>query len=269
MHDIPLGKETGYSFNYDASLLAPIERAMGRKSLSIDPSIFFGKDIWNAYEISWLNEKGLPQVKVAKLVVPYHSPCIVESKSLKLYFNSFNQSTFASTEQVEALMQQDISRCVGAQVELLLQDVEHAQHFAIDAFAAECLDHQDITIDVYQTDPSLLIATNSMVEKRRVYSNLLRSLCPVTSQPDWASVYIEYSGQAIDEASLLRYIVSFRNQQDFHELCVETIFSHLWQRFDLKELTVYARYLRRGGIDISPLRSSRDIELPDWRQLRQ
>ncbi len=269
MHHIPLGKDTEYRFDYDASLLAPIPRAEGRQSLAIDANQFVGMDVWNAYEISWLSPKGLPQVRVAKLVVPCHSPNIVESKSLKLYFNGFNQSTFASAAEVEATMKRDISACIGADVELQLLDVDTAQDFALANLPGDCLDQQDIAIDSYQTELALLEAGEGFVERRQVYSHLLRSLCPVTGQPDWATVFIEYSGRAIDEASLLRYIVSFRNQQDFHELCVETIYSHLWQRFELTALTVYARYLRRGGIDISPLRSSHPVTLPDWRQLRQ
>ncbi len=269
MHPIPLGKDTEYRFDYDASLLAPIPRAEGRHSLAIDDSHFVGMDVWNAYEVSWLSPKGLPQVRVAKLVVPCHSPNIVESKSLKLYLNGFNQSTFASETDVETTMQRDISACIGAEVELQLLDVDAAQDFALAKLPGDCLDHQDINIDTYHTELELLEAGEGSVACRQVYSHLLRSLCPVTGQPDWATLYIEYSGQAIDEASLLRYIVSFRNQQDFHELCVETIFSHLWQRFELNSLAVYARYLRRGGIDISPMRSSAPVTLPDWRQLRQ
>lgn len=269
MHHIPLGKETEYRFDYDPSLLAPIPRSLGRESLSIDATSFVGVDIWNAYEISWLNNYGLPQVRIAKLVVPCNTPNIVESKSLKLYFNSFNQSRFGAENDVQSAMQRDISECVGGTVQLTLLSVDQAIDMQPSVMPGDCIDQQDIQIDHYQTELALLESAEGRVEKRQIHSHLLRSLCPVTGQPDWASIFIEYSGQAMDEASLLRYIVSFRNQQDFHELCVETIFSHLWQRFDLECLTVYARYLRRGGIDISPLRSSHDVELPDWRQLRQ
>lgn len=269
MKHIPLGKETEYRFDYDAALLAPIPRAMGRESLAIDATIFTGHDVWNAYEISWLNTRGLPHVSVARLVVPCDSPNIVESKSLKLYCNSFNQSRFASSEEVKCTMQRDISACVGAEVTLELFDVDTPSVFNPSQLPGHCIDHQDIAIETYQTDVNLLLSAEGTVKQRQLYSHLLRSLCPVTGQPDWGSLFIEYSGQAIDEAGLLRYVVSFRNQQDFHELCVETIFSHLWQRFELDALTVYARYLRRGGIDISPLRSSHSVALPDWRQLRQ
>lgn len=269
MHHIPLGKDTEYRFDYDASLLAPIPRALGREQLAIDASLFKGHDVWNAYEISWLNSRGLPQVRVAKLVIPCDSPNIVESKSLKLYCNSFNQSRFASEQDVLHCMQRDISACVGAEVNVTLLHVDSAGTFDISVLPGRCIDDQDIDIDTYQTDSDLLLPTEGLVTQRQLYSHLLRSLCPVTGQPDWASLFVEYSGQAIDEAALLRYVVSFRNQQDFHELCVETIFTHLWQRFELTSLTVYARYLRRGGIDISPLRSSAGVSLPDWRQLRQ
>lgn len=269
MQHIPLGKDTEYRFDYDASLLAPIPRALGREQLAIDASLFKGRDVWNAYEISWLNSRGLPQVKVAKLIVPCDSPNIVESKSLKLYCNSFNQSRFASEQDVVQCMQRDISACVGAEVQLSLMDVDSAETFDINVLPGRCIDHQEIDIHTYQTDKHLLLPADGLVTQCQLYSHLLRSLCPVTGQPDWATLFIEYSGQAIDEAALLRYVVSFRNQQDFHELCVETIFTHLWQRFDLTSLTVYARYLRRGGIDISPMRSSSEVSLPDWRQLRQ
>jgi 7-cyano-7-deazaguanine reductase len=269
VHSIPLGQDTEYRFDYDASLLAPIPRALGREKLGIDESQFVGVDVWNAYEISWLNSRGLPLVRLARLVVPCDSPCIVESKSLKLYFNSFNQSTFDSEAMVKDLMQRDISHCVGADVQLFLLPVDDSEAFIPSIMPGTCLDSQQISCDQYQTDKSLLQCGEGRVTDERVYSHLLRSLCPVTGQPDWASVFIQYTGQRIDEASLLRYIVSFRNQQDFHELCVETIFSHVWQQFDLDQLTVYARYLRRGGIDISPLRSSHQVTLADWRQLRQ
>jgi len=269
MHNIPLGQETEYRFDYDASLLAPIPRQLGRSELSIDAQTFVGVDIWNAYEVSWLNPQGLPQVRVACLVIPCHSPCIVESKSLKLYFNGFNQTVIQNEAELHATIVSDLSACVGADVDVQLMSVASAKSFAIQAPAGFCLDDLDVACNVYDTDANLLTEGDSDVNSDCVHSHLLRSLCPVTGQPDWATIHIDYQGCSIDRASLLQYIVSFRNHQDFHELCVERIFNDLMSRFAPKTLTVYARYLRRGGIDISPFRSTHELNAANQRGLRQ
>lgn len=268
MHNIPLGQETEYRFDYDASLLFPISRKQGRDQLAIDASLFQGLDLWNAYEISWLNPKGLPQVKVACLSIPCHSPKIVESKSLKLYFNSFNQSCFESLDEVANTIKRDLSNCVGAEVGVELTSVDQAPQFALHAAPGFCLDELDVSCDIYDTDATLL-QCNDDTDGDSVHSHLLRSLCPVTGQPDWASIYIDYEGCQIDRTALLKYIVSFRNHQDFHELCVERIYCDIWQRCKPTKLVVYARYLRRGGIDISPCRSSHAINIQNLRSLRQ
>ncbi len=269
MHDIPLGQETTYRFDYDASLLAPIPRLQGRQDLNIQPELFKGADIWNAYEISWLNENGLPKVRVACLIIPCQSPCIVESKSLKLYFNGFNQTVFVDDDAVIDVIRADISACVGTEITVQLFSVEQAVEFAIQSPSGFCLDYLPVECSVYDTEPALLQTGDGANNTDRVYSHLLRSLCPVTGQPDWATVSIEYRGCSLDRGSLLQYSVSFRNHPDFHELCVERIFSDLMRRFSPQELTVYARYLRRGGIDISPMRSTHLALIDNQRGLRQ
>lgn len=268
MHNIPLGQMTEYRFNYDASLLAPIPRTLGRQALSIDASRFVGADLWNAYELSWLNTKGLPQVRVACLTIPCDSVNIVESKSLKLYFNGFNQTLFDDEDVLIATIKRDLSVCVGCDIEVELFSPDEAAPFEIQPLQSTCLDNLDVVCDVYDTDAHLLREGQSG-SADRVHSHLLRSLCPVTGQPDWATVIIDYEGCSIERGSLLQYIVSFRNHQDFHELCVERIFTDLMQRFNPEKLTVYARYLRRGGIDISPYRSTHQIGMANLRTLRQ
>lgn len=267
----PLGQSVDYDAGYDAGLLFPIARAQGRSELGIvDTALPFGGcDIWNAYELSWLNGRGKPVVAWGELRVPASSPNIVESKSLKLYLNSFNQQRFDSIEAVAGTIRRDVSACVGADVAVELRLPAQWPSFAIELPEGIDLDALDIAVDTYQPAPALLRTVGDQVVTRRCHSRLLRSRCPVTGQPDWGAVCIEYRGREIDPAGLLAYIVSFRQHQDFHEHCVERMFCDISRQCAPEALTVYARYLRRGGIDINPYRSTEAGGAPNPRLFQQ
>ncbi|HEY3697701.1 MAG TPA: NADPH-dependent 7-cyano-7-deazaguanine reductase QueF [Spongiibacteraceae bacterium] len=256
MSELTLGKSVDYNAVYNPGLLFPIARAPGRAALGLSsPLPFRGWDIWNAYELSWLNVHGKPEVACAEIWVPVNSPNIVESKSLKLYLNSLNQHRFIDSETVRATIAHDLAQCLNAAPEVHLRLPANWQLVAFAEPAGECIDAIDVAIEHYQPTPSLL-RTQSGIVTERLFSHLLRSRCPVTGQPDWATVQIEYTGPAIDRAGLLAYIVSFRLHQDFHEHCVERIFVDLQRYCAPQQLAVYARYLRRGGLDINPYRST-------------
>jgi 7-cyano-7-deazaguanine reductase len=270
MSELPLGKNVDYDVPYNPKLLCPIAREPGRAALGLRECLpFYGADIWTAYELSWLDMRGKPLVACAEIRVPADSPNIVESKSLKLYFNSLNQHRFADVESVRATVVRDLTPCLGVEpsVELLLPP----QWARIDDAGpgGECIDHLDIAIEHYQPAPDLLRTCSKEVVSETLVSHLLRSRCPVTGQPDWAAIRIDYTGAALDKAALLAYIVSFRLHQDFHEHCVERIFVDLQRVCAPQRLSVYARYLRRGGIDINPYRSSVNEAPPRWRGFRQ
>lgn len=276
---IPLGKHTKYPDTYDPKQLYPVARASKRAELGIKTELpFTGEDLWNGYEISWLNPKGKPIAALGRFRFPCTSANIVESKSFKLYLNSFNQSRFESCAQVSMLMQQDLSTAAGAPVTVEIcpaTDLDKQLHnWHITTLTGTCLDALDIEIDAYQTDPTLLDTPPGPENgpgsvKETLYSHLLKSNCLITSQPDWASIWIEYQGRKIDHAALLRYLVSFRQHNEFHEQCVERIFNDLWRHCDLQKLSVYARYTRRGGLDINPWRSTETDRAPEWRLVRQ
>jgi len=250
----PLGKSSEYRDQYDASLLFPIEREESWKAHGLDRHEvpFFGEDIWNGYEISWLNKKGKPLVALAEFRIPATTKYLVESKSFKLYLNSFNQTRFEKGDDVRALMEKDLSAATGEQVKVIFHPVYHAYPEAPDAL---CIDNLDIEIQSYELDDSLLQCGEGEFDGW-ICSHLLKSNCPVTGQPDWGSLFIHYKGQRIDESGLLAYIVSLRQHQDFHEHCVERTFRDIWLRCKPEALTVYARYVRRGGLDINPFRTS-------------
>ncbi|MFD1218101.1 NADPH-dependent 7-cyano-7-deazaguanine reductase QueF [Microbulbifer celer] len=257
--DLPLGQETDYESRYNPQLLHPIPRAVSRAQLQLegDALPFTGADEWWGFELSWLNKKGLPQVAVARFRFAALSPFMIESKSFKLYLNSFNQSEFTSADAVCETLQQDLSKAAGSDVAVNLFAVDDP---ALDVVgpAGFCIDQLDIETRQYQPDSSLLkLAEPGAQVQETLYSHLLRSNCPVTGQPDWATVSIEYAGPALDRAGLLAYIVSFREHQDFHEHCVERMFCDLQKLAAFESLTVCARYTRRGGLDINPLRTSR------------
>ncbi|MBO3029760.1 NADPH-dependent 7-cyano-7-deazaguanine reductase QueF [Burkholderia pseudomallei] len=261
----PLGKATVYANQYDASLLFPIPRAGAREQIGIGaPLPFFGTDIWNAYELSWLNARGKPQIAIATFYVPAESPNIVESKSFKLYLGSFAQTAFESADAVRDALKRDVSAACGASVTVRLATPAEFRKLQMDELDGLSLDRLDLDAHVYETDPSFLTASHdeAPVEETLV-TDLLKSNCPVTSQPDWGSVQIHYVGAPIDHAGLLRYIISFRNHTGFHEQCVERIFVDILRACQPVKLAVYARYTRRGGLDINPFRTNYNQPMPD------
>ncbi|PZU40327.1 MAG: NADPH-dependent 7-cyano-7-deazaguanine reductase QueF [Acidovorax sp.] len=265
-----LGKASAYADQYDASLLFPIPRADKRAEIGIDGNApFFGADLWTAFELSWLNLRGKPQVAIAHITVPCETPHIVESKSFKLYLNSFNNTRFASEAEVRARIRADVSEAVwrGAEhpgtvgVTLLLPEAFDRE--PIHELDGLLLDRLDVECTRYQPAPELLAARHDEAPvTETLVSHLLKSNCLVTGQPDWGSVQIRYTGPQIDQEGLLQYIVSFRNHNEFHEQCVERIFMDLWTRCKPIKLEVYARYTRRGGLDINPWRTSHPQAMP-------
>ena len=268
MAEISLGKEVAYIDTYTPDLLFPIPRQQSRDSLGIaaDQLPFTGIDIWNAYELSWLNPKGKPQVACAQFRFPCESAAIIESKSFKLYLNSLNQTAFTDRAELQAQIAKDLSNCVGATVQVFIHDVDAGNTFS--QLQGLCLDDIDISISHYTPDPDLLRNAGQKVEET-LYSHLLRSLCPVTAQPDWASVEIAYTGSSIDHAGLLQYLIGYRQHQEFHEQCVERIFSDISLRCQPEQLSVRAFYTRRGGLDINPTRSTRTLVPVNIRLNRQ
>ncbi|TDO96871.1 NADPH-dependent 7-cyano-7-deazaguanine reductase QueF [Marinomonas balearica] len=267
---LPLGQKTEYVSKYDPSLLFPIPRVDKWAEMGIERNRlpFFGEDIWNAYELSWLNEKGKPVVALGEFRIPHDSPNIIESKSFKLYLNSFNQSTYENIAILQEVIEQDLSKAAGAPVTVMLRDVDSMESLVV-LTPDYCIDDIDVEIDTYHPDSSLLTIEHDGIVEERLVSHLLRSNCPVTNQPDWGSIFIDYKGKKIDHASLLKYIVSFREHTDFHEQCVERVFIDIMQQCQPESLIVYARYVRRGGLDINPYRSSSEIVLGNDRLTRQ
>lgn len=255
---LTLGKKTDYAKQYDPNLLQPVPRSLNRDDLHLGDSLpFKGCDIWTLYELSWLNEKGLPQVAIGEVSIPATSASLIESKSFKLYLNSYNQSKIASWDEVTQRLTNDLSACAGAPVSVTLNPVTDYTGQAIVTMQGECIDGQDIEIESYQFDASLLkSAARGEQVNETLHSHLLKSNCLITNQPDWGSVEIHYQGQQIDREALLRYLVSFREHNEFHEQCVERIFTDIMQYCQPTQLTVYARYTRRGGLDINPFRST-------------
>lgn len=265
-----LGQATPYCSHYDASLLFPIPRQEKRDELGIcsDDLPFDGLDIWTAFEVSWLNAKGKPVVRIAEFAFQVRSPNLIESKSFKLYLNSFNGTRFDSEQEVLALMEKDLSHASGAPVVVDFKTLQ-GHELLFGDLPGEPLDDLDIEINAYQVEPSLLKTLDEEVNEEILNSHLLKSNCLVTSQPDWGSIVVRYSGKKIDEASLLRYIISFREHNEFHEQCVERIFTDIMNVCRPVKLTVYARYVRRGGLDINPYRSNFEDEFDISRTARQ
>lgn len=261
----PLGKEVAYTEQYDPSLLFAIPRAPARAQIGVPtPLPFFGADIWNGYELSWLNEKGKPQIALMKAVVPADSPNIVESKSFKLYLGSFAQTRLGGAEAVRALLQQDLSEAAGASVQIKLTEPGGFGKLQLDELEGVLLDRLDIDTDVYAPDAGLLKAVKGEAHiEETLVSNLLKSNCPVTGQPDWGSLQIRYNGPQIDQEGLLKYIISYRRHTGFHEQCVEGIFMDIMRQCQPTQLAVYARYTRRGGLDINPFRTNFTLPMPD------
>ena len=259
LKSLKLGQKTEYASQYDRTLLQPVPRALNRDGLGITQNQPFtiGADIWTAYEISWLNEKGLPQVAIADIYLDYQSQNLIESKSFKLYLNSFNQSKFTDFNAVQQIMQQDLSECAQGDVKVRLNPVSVYDSQKIDHLQGDCIDEQDIEITSYEFSTDWLkdCVSDEIVEEKLV-SHLLKSNCLITNQPDWGTLHIHYVGKKIDHEKLLHYVVSFRQHNEFHEQCVERIFCDLMHYAKPEKLTVYARYTRRGGLDINPFRSN-------------
>ncbi len=258
-HDSLLGKSTDYPDRYDPSLLFPIPRAPNREALGIGTALpFHGVDIWNAYELSWLDARGKPEVALVEFRIPATSPNIVESKSFKLYLNSFNRERLVDADELRARLVRDVSATAGADVAVALTLPGRFGEARLAELDGELIDKLAIDIDDYGPPNATYLAhaADAREIEECLVSNLLKSNCPVTGQPDWASVQIRYAGARIDRAGLLRYLVSFREHAEFHEQCVERIYVDLMRRCEPTQLSVYARYTRRGGLDINPWRRS-------------
>ncbi|MDC9580020.1 NADPH-dependent 7-cyano-7-deazaguanine reductase QueF [Xenorhabdus sp. PR6a] len=269
---LTLGKPTPYRDSYDPTLLQAVPRSLNREPLGLYPDNlpFHGADIWTMYELSWLNARGVPQVAIGHVSLDAASENLIESKSFKLYLNSFNQTRFADWETVQKTLQHDLSACANGKIEVVLHPLHAFSQQPIAEFAGECIDNQDIDIDDYQFNRDYLnqAAIGPVVEETLV-SHLLKSNCLITHQPDWGSVMIRYKGAKIDQEKLLRYLVSFRHHNEFHEQCVERIFNDLMALCAPETLTVYARYTRRGGLDINPWRSNEAFMPTTGRLARQ
>lgn len=257
--DSPLGRVSSYRSAYDPTLLFPIARAGKRAEIGIAGATlpFVGVDLWNAYELSWLNPRGKPQVAIGEFRVPADSPRLIESKSLKLYLNSFNQTRLANIDEVASTIARDLSAAADATVSVAVHPVQEPLWRSIAHPSGFCLDGLDVEIERYTPEPAFLSADPARtVVDELLYSHLLKSNCLVTGQPDWGMVAIRYTGPAIEREGLLRYIVSLREHNEFHEHCVERIFMDILRRCEPARLAVWARYTRRGGVDINPFRAS-------------
>lgn len=272
---LPLGKKVAYQENYDASLLQIVPRQPQRVSLGIsDHNLpFHGEDIWTLYELSWLDEQRRPQVALGELRVSAQTAQLIESKSLKLYLNSLNQTCFQDWRAVMERLQQDLSHCVASPVAITLQSLRHFEQQPLAVLTGRCIDDSPSPMafdDLQAPDPTLLrtLPRAAWVEEQLV-SHLFKSNCPVTGQPDWASLHIHYTGPQIDPGALLRYLLSFRRHSSFHEQCIEQIFCELQAYCHCDQLSVLARYTRRGGIDINPFRSNWQAAPANQRLVRQ
>ncbi|NBA93776.1 NADPH-dependent 7-cyano-7-deazaguanine reductase QueF [Pseudomonas sp. R5(2019)] len=268
----PLGKSSEYISTYTPSLLFPIPRAAkwAELGLSAETLPYKGVDFWNCFELSWLLPSGKPVVAIGEFSIPADSPNIIESKSFKLYLNSLNQTPFDSVEALVGCLERDLSGAAGKPVGVRIRSLAEVQAEGVAAMPGVCIDDLDVAISNYeQPQPELLRCDVERVVEESLHSHLLKSNCPVTGQPDWGSVGVHYRGAALDHASLLAYLVSFRQHADFHEQCVERIFLDLQRLLKPESLTVFARYVRRGGLDINPYRSSDKLSVQNLRLVRQ
>ena len=256
-----LGKHSAYTTQYDPSLLFQIPRKTKRDEIGIIAKLpFAGVDIWNAFELSWLNTKGKPIIALLELIIPANSSHIIESKSLKLYLNSLNNTQFSSQELVKQTINNDLAKVLNIAPKELIINIYNNDNSALQAtpltqLKGICLDELDVSIQQYTPNPKLLKTDNNNREES-LFSNLLKSNCLVTDQPDWGSVQIDYQGKQINHESLLKYIIAFRNHNEFHEQCIERIFMDIMRECQPEKLTVYGRYTRRGGLDINPYRTT-------------
>lgn len=253
-----LGHSSEYDSQYNPERLFAISRDIKRKELGIDPNKlpFYGFDCWNHYEVSWLNEKGKPVVAMAEIIYDCATPYLIESKSLKLYFNSFNNTPFKNSEAVQLTIERDLAPRLGKEAQVRIFSLKEQELAKIQlAPSGECIDELDVECSVYLVEPNYLAVEEKQVDEV-LYSDLLKSNCLVTNQPDWGSVHIAYTGKQINREGLLKYLVSFRNHNEFHEQCIERIFVDIMHCCKPEKLTVYGRYTRRGGLDINPYRST-------------
>ncbi|MBA2649845.1 MAG: NADPH-dependent 7-cyano-7-deazaguanine reductase QueF [Legionella sp.] len=261
-----LGQVSSLDLHYNPERLFAIPRAGKRKEIGIDPNNipFYGFDCWNHYEVSWLNQKGKPKVAVAEIIYDCATPNLIESKSLKLYFNSFNNTPFKDEEEVRRTIEGDLARRLEGDVQVRILSLNEKELILLQAVpVGESIDDLDVTCSVYEVAPDFLTVDDNKVEET-LYSDLLKSNCLITNQPDWGSVQISYVGHKINREGLLKYLVSFRNHNEFHEQCIERIFIDIQNHCKPEKLTVYGRYTRRGGLDINPYRST---EKNTWHQL--
>ena len=267
-----LGKATPYKAEYDPQLLCPFPRKIKRDEIGIGATLpFSGYDIWNAFELSWLNRKGKPVVAIGEFHFPCESPYLIESKSFKLYLNSYNQTCFDDFSQVQQQMVRDLSAVSGAEVTVVLRNRNDFSSEILQELSGQCIDDIDIEVDEYSFNPAFLTAAADQryLVEEELHSHLLKSNCLVTNQPDWGSVLIRYRGGKINPEALLRYLISFRQHNEFHEQCVERIFVDVLKYCRPEKLTVYARYTRRGGLDINPFRSNYESRIENTRLARQ
>lgn len=270
--DSPLGKSSEYIATYTPSLLFPIPRAAKWAELGLSAATlpYQGVDFWNCFELSWLLPSGKPVVAMGEFAIPADSPNIIESKSFKLYLNSLNQSVFKSADELVTVLVQDLSAAAGKPVGVRVRSLAEVTAEGVQAAPGTCIDELDVAISNYeQPQPELLRCDADRVIEESLHSHLLKSNCPVTGQPDWGTLVVQYRGLALDHASLLAYLVSFRQHADFHEQCVERIFLDLQRLLKPEHLTVYARYVRRGGLDINPYRSTAALAPDNRRLVRQ
>ena len=269
--DSPLGKSSAYISEYDPSLLFGIARATKWHELGLtaDSLPYTGVDIWNCYEMSWLLPSGKPVVAIAQFVVPADSAYIIESKSFKLYLNSFNQSIYPTFAEVQAVLATDLSQVAQAPVQVALKTLQEVTAEGLQPPPGLCLDDLDVVVDRYQQPSIEQLVCGTEVVEEQLYSHLLKSNCPVTGQPDWGTLQVHYRGLVLEHASLLKYLISFRQHQDFHEQCVERIFLDLQRCLQPEFLSVSARYVRRGGLDINPWRSTHLQPVTNQRLARQ
>jgi len=256
-----LGRSSEYDADYNPDRLFAIPRAGKRQEIGVNPNElpFYGFDCWNHYEVSWLNAKGKPVVALAEIIYDCATAYIIESKSLKLYFNSFNNTRFNTSDDVALAIKRDLSARLDGEAQVRVLSLKENKTAAIDtAPQGECLDDLDVTCSVYLVEPEYLFVDDKQVDEV-LYSDLLKSNCLVTNQPDWGSVQIAYVGKKINREGLLKYLVSFRNHNEFHEQCIERIFVDVMRRCKPEKLTVYGRYTRRGGLDINPYRSTEKV----------
>jgi len=268
-----LGKKTKYISTYDPTLLDPIPRKFGRESISIDNNKlpFSGYDLWTSFELSWLNSKGKPMIGIAEFKIPAQSENIIESKSFKLYLNTLNQSKFDSLLSLTSKLKEDLCLAVDEEVGVEIFSACDSYSHQIKEPKSQCIDDIDIEIDDYGFNSDLLLnsTTSNSIVTERLHSNLLKSNCLVTNQPDWGSLFVSYTGNKIDKEKLLRYLISFREHNEFHEQCVERIFTDIKKYCLPDKLTVFARYTRRGGLDINPFRSDFEESATIGRLIRQ